>query len=222
MEENHIDFCSEEKFRIACEDFLEEFKARLDRKNSNQKMLNLSFAVLWVFLNKIVENNFESVTREEIELSLAREFLAIFEESDWAVFSLERETSLLIVPMLVNFFIKHGVMSSQFNEVFAYMLDQALCAHALRVTNFDLQRISLKKETRFVVLLISFLAQLITEFGELVDCGVRFRNRMLSDLTMADSLKDWRKRNVTEAKYKPSQGVFDISLYAVVLLYTLF
>ena len=73
-------------------------------------MLNLCFAVLWIFLSKVVENNFIDLSKDAIEANLAREFLQIFEESDWAVIGQERETALLIVAMLTNFFMKYAIM----------------------------------------------------------------------------------------------------------------
>lgn len=59
MEAKKIDFTNESKLQIACEDFIEEFKTKFSAGayslSSSPKMLNLCFAVLWVFLNKLVE-----------------------------------------------------------------------------------------------------------------------------------------------------------------------
>lgn len=62
----------------------------------------------------------------------------------------------------------------------------------------------LKKETRFVFLLISFLGQLHFEFTELVDCAVRFRARMLTNRTLAKTLKAWREDKSAVATLKLS------------------
>ena len=45
---------------------------------------------------------------------------------------------------------------------------------------------------------------------------------MLANLTLAESLKAWRTDQSAVATHKLSQGIFDVSLYAAVLLLALF
>ena len=112
MENKNIDFASVDQFKIACEDFIEEFRAKCARKYSNLKMLNVCFAVIWVFLNKVSEQghigeNFIKLTEE----LLATEFLAIFKSTKWDMLTNEKEGLLLMISMLTNFFLKHNVKS---------------------------------------------------------------------------------------------------------------
>ena len=87
-------------------------------------MLSLCFAVLWIFLNKLASNGLDGRPgREEITENLAVEFLEIFSNANWSVLCHERESTLLIVAMLTNFFLSHNIMREDFTNVFAYMLD---------------------------------------------------------------------------------------------------
>lgn len=170
-------------------------------------MLNLCFSVLWVFLMSASEQGQGSVAidsefREQIECLLARDFLRIFAVTRWEMLVNERETQLLMISMLVNFFIKQNIMVDQMHEIFRFMLDRALCNHILRVTDFDVQRMLLKKETRFAFLLMSFLSQIhqnpnseqdssTSLFKELLDCSQRFKQRMLASQNLADKFEQW-------------------------------
>ena len=174
-------------------------------------MLNLCFSVLWVFLMSVSEQGqgtvaIDSEFRKQIECLLARDFVRIFSTTRWEMFVNERETQLLIISMLVNFFIKQNIIVDQMHEIFRYMLDRALCNQILRVTDFDVQRMLLKKETRFAFLLMSFLSQIhqnsnseqdssTSMFKELLDCSKRFKQRMMSCQNLADTYLQWCQDN---------------------------
>ena len=139
MEMKKIDFSCTRQFKIACEDFLEEFRAMCLRKNSNSRMLNVCFAVLMVFLTKnSVQQNISEELRTVVDSFLAKEFIQIFSNTPWEKFVGERETLLLIVSSLAKFLLKNNLATDKTLQIFRYILDQALCKHTLRVTDFDI------------------------------------------------------------------------------------
>lgn len=135
--------------------------------------------------------------------------------------------------MLINFFLKHGIQKESSKRIFEYLLDHCLCSQTLQITDFDIQRMLLKKETRFVFLLNSFLAQVhrsskseTSFFSEQVACAERFRERMAHKRPMTDTFDDWTTglSHVSEADQASlkttaihSKGVSDVALYAVVI-----
>lgn len=88
MKMQQIDLNRADKFQIAIEDFIEEFRAKCERRYSNQKMLNLCFAVLWVFLMHIADNPGQFSGDEQfsslIEKELAQSFLGVLKTTDWS------------------------------------------------------------------------------------------------------------------------------------------
>ena len=81
-------------------------------------------------------------------------------------------------------------------EVFRYMLDHALNSYALRITDFDVQRILLKREVRFLFLLLSFLGQISKSLGkplfsEIHLCAQRFVYRSYTKQSCPETLKEW-------------------------------
>ena len=91
--------------------------------------------------------------------NLANRFFETMTEAYWPTFSSETESTLLIVAILLDYFLKNNVKVEKSTEVFRYMLDHALNSYSLRITDFDVQRILLKREVRFLFLLLSLLGQ---------------------------------------------------------------
>lgn len=91
--------------------------------------------------------------------NLAVEFFEAIADADWYKFSTENESTPLVVSILLDFFLKNHIKAEKSIEVFRYMLDQALNSYSLRITDFDVQRILLKREVRFLFLLLSLLGQ---------------------------------------------------------------
>ena len=87
-------------------------------------------------------------------------------EARWQTFSSENESTLLMVAILLDLFLKNNVKVERSKEMFQYMLDHALISYSLRITDFDIQRILLKREVRFLFLLLSLLGQVSKSLDE--------------------------------------------------------
>lgn len=74
-------------------------------------MLNVSFAVLFVFLKNIIDENgtINADLKTVLEIILVGEFFEIVGQSSWEMFSSERETQLLIISILAKFLLKHEI-----------------------------------------------------------------------------------------------------------------
>ena len=70
--------------------------------------------------------------------NLAASFFEAIADADWYTFSAENESTLLVVSILLDFFLKNQVKAEKSIEVFRYMLDQALNSYSLRITDFDI------------------------------------------------------------------------------------
>ena len=147
MEDKSIDLGSLCQFKMACEDFTEQLRAKLEKKSAaSAKLLNVSFAVLFVFLSKLAETPSTNSTtskipddfRQVIEQSLANDFFAILAQTPWEMFSSERETQFLLCSILTKFFLKHEISFESSLNFFRFVLDQTLCECTLRVTDWDI------------------------------------------------------------------------------------
>ena len=103
---------------------------------------------------------------------------------------------LLIVAILLDYFLKNNVEAEKSVEVFRYMLDHALNTYSLRITDFDVQRILLKREVRFLFLLLSLLGQVSKSldhslFDEIYKCSQRFIRKITAKSRFPDTLKEW-------------------------------
>ena len=110
-------------------------------------------------------------------------------------------------------------------DLFSYMLDHALCSHTLRITDFDMQRMLLKKEVRIAFLVMSFLSQIHQSmqtdyFAELVESSIRFKARMQCSIPMVETFDRWFNSQ-PKAESLPAQSVTDVAFYAIVIQYAI-
>ena len=96
------------------------------------------------------------------------------------------------------------------------------------MTDFDLQRMLLKKEVRFVFLIFSFLSELhrssnftTSFFAEIVSSALRFKSLMQAKRAMPTTFKQWQLEGGSVTIAPLSQGVFDVTLYAIVLQFAI-
>ena len=85
-----------------------------------------------------------------VKQSLLTGFFDSFSSLQWESLTGERDNMLLTVCMLISFFSKQGLLQDDHSKdrVLAYLMDQLLCGHVMRITDFDVQRMMLKKEAR--------------------------------------------------------------------------
>lgn len=75
-------------------------------------MLNVSFAVLFVFLKNLTELSGAKISADSkqiIETTLVCEFFELVGQSSWEMFNSERETQLLIISILAKFLLQNEI-----------------------------------------------------------------------------------------------------------------
>ena len=77
----------------------------------------------------------------------------------WEVIAADNDTLLLIIMILIDFFLKQDVLVEKGRSLFRFIVDVALNAFLLRITNFEVQRIYIKKEVSIVFLMLALLTK---------------------------------------------------------------
>ena len=77
----------------------------------------------------------------------------------WEVVAADNDTMLLIIMILIDFFLKQDVLVEKGRSLFRFIVDVSLNAFLLRITNFEVQRIYIKKEVSIVFLMLALLTK---------------------------------------------------------------